>query len=76
MPNKLDMQGSSITLTWLSTTFHTLDVDASKEIIARHTRAFILRLLGGFLMVDASAVRVNLKWLPLLCDFGEIGRLS
>ena len=53
-----------------------MDVDALEETIARHTRAFILQLLGGFLMADASAARASLKWLPLLSDFGEIGRLS
>ena len=76
VPDESHIQGSSVALTWFSSQFQTLDVDASEATIARHTRAFILQLLGGFLMADASAARVSLKWLPLLSDFGEIGRLS
>ena len=76
VPPDSELQGSSVTLTWLGSEFRSLDVDASEETIARHTRAFILRLIGGFLMADASAARVSLKWLPLLRDFGELGTLS
>lgn len=76
VPEESDMQGCTVKLTWFKKAFDTLDVDASEETIARHTRAFILRLLGGFLMPDSSASRVSLKWLPLLQDFAEVGRLS
>ena len=71
-----NMQGSAVKLTWFSTTFLTMYVDTSEETIACHTYAFILRLLGGFLTADASASRASLKWLSLLRDFGEVGRLS
>ena len=75
IPEEPNLQQSTVKLTWFNTAFPTLDVDASKEMIARHTHAFILRLLGGFLMANALASRVSLKWLPLLRDFGEAGRL-
>ena len=76
MLEESDMQGCTIKLTWFKTAFPTLDVDAFDEMIARHTRAFILWLFGGFFMADALVSRVCLKWLPLLRDFGEAGRLS
>ena len=71
-----DMQGCTIKLTWFRSAFPTLDVDAFDEIVAHHTHAYILQLLSGFFMLDASASRVSLKSLPFFRDFSEAGRLS
>ena len=71
-----DMQGCTVKLTWFRSAFLALDVDASNKTVVHHTRAYILWLLGGFLMADASTSRVSLKWLLLLRDFSETGRLS
>ena len=61
VPDDTNMQGCTTKLTWFRGAFPTLDVDASDKTIARHTHTYILRLLGGFLIVDASASRVSLK---------------
>ena len=76
MPEERDRQQSTIKFTLLKSTFLTLDVDAFEETIAHHTCEYILELLGGFLLAEALASRVSLKWLPLLRDFRKTGRLS
>ena len=71
-----DMQGCTIKLTWFRSAFATLDVNTSNETIAHYTHAYILRLLDGYLMPNASTFKVSLKWLPFLRDFGEAERVN
>ena len=54
----------------------TLGDNPTQDIIARHTRAYIMVLFGGVLFPDKSGFRVSLKWLPLLRDFRRIRSFS
>ena len=76
MPSQNERNGYSIFLSWFSNSFHDLELDASREIVVRHTRAYIMQMLGGFLMVDKLGSRVHLRWLPLLHDFEYFGSFS
>ena len=42
----------------------------------RFAYVYILRLIGGFLMLDRSGHKVYLMYLPLLEDFHEAGQYS
>ncbi|XP_027337000.1 serine/threonine-protein phosphatase 7 long form homolog [Abrus precatorius] len=37
--------------------------------LTRFARAYIMRLIGGFMLVDYSSSRVTVRYLPLLEDF-------
>ena len=54
--------------------FPTFDVDASDEMVARHICTYIFQLLSGILTLDALAARVILRWLPIFCEFNEVGK--
>ena len=67
--SKDEQNGYSVFLSWFSSTFHDLDADAPTEIVIRHTWAYIMQMLEGFLMADKLGSRVHLRWLPLLHVF-------
>ncbi|KAF7827624.1 serine/threonine-protein phosphatase 7 long form-like protein [Senna tora] len=62
------MKGQRVSLLWLQENFSDLAEDASDEVVQQFARAYILRLIGGFLMVDHSSRYVYLMYLPLLAD--------
>jgi hypothetical protein len=68
VPEQRVMNGQRVLLTWLDTTFAELPADADEEVLQQYARAFILRMIGGFLMPDTSGNRVNLMYLPFLED--------
>ncbi|KAF1894958.1 hypothetical protein Lal_00022453 [Lupinus albus] len=49
-------------MSWLDSTFQQLLDDATEIVVDQHARAFILRMIGGFLMPDTSGSRVHLIW--------------
>lgn len=67
-PEEQVMSGQRVLLRWLDTTFAELPADADEEVLQQYARAFILRMIGGFLMPDTSGNRVNLMYLPFLED--------
>ena len=68
-----DIFGQRLRLSWLSEHFSLLELDADVEAVHRYTRAFMLQLIGGFLLVDKSNNMVHLMFLPLLEDFSVTG---
>ena len=70
------LDGQRLPVSWLAETFPHLPPDADDEHIRRFTRAYIMRLIGGYLMPDRSAHRVPLMYLSLLHDFEEAGFYS
>jgi hypothetical protein len=42
----------------------------------QYVRAYILRLIGGLLMIDSSSMRVPLRYLLLLRNFDNCGEYS
>ena len=53
-------------MTWLDTHFIAVPADADDEVLRRHARAYILRLLGGVLFTDKTQNKVHLMYLQLL----------
>ncbi|CAL0320991.1 unnamed protein product [Lupinus luteus] len=63
--------GQRVQMTWLDSTFEVLPEDIDDIIVQQHARAFILRMIGGFLMPDTPGSRVHLMYLPLLEDLSD-----
>ena len=61
---------------WLRDTFPGLDNDSIELERIRYARAYILQLIGGYLMSDSSRSRVHLRWLLKLVDFRAASELS
>ncbi|MFQ6652364.1 hypothetical protein Gotur_024265, partial [Gossypium turneri] len=74
IPEKMD--GGKIEMGWLCDTFPDPDEDSTEIERIRYTRAYILQLIGGYLMPDLSRSRVHLRWLLKLVDFRAAGELS
>ncbi|XP_019442244.1 PREDICTED: serine/threonine-protein phosphatase 7 long form homolog [Lupinus angustifolius] len=66
-----ELMGQRVKLTWLERTCRDLPDNANDIIIEQHARAFILRIIGGFLIPHTSGNRVHLMYLPLLEDLTE-----
>ena len=73
-PELLD--GQRLSVPWLAETFHELADDADDETVRCFARAYILRLIGGYLMPDRTGHRVSLMYLSLLGDFQSAGQYS
>ncbi|CAL0312232.1 unnamed protein product [Lupinus luteus] len=71
IPSGRQIMGQRVQMTWLDSTFEVLPEDADDVVVQQHARAFILRMIGGFLMPDTSGSRVHLMYLPLLEDLSD-----
>ncbi|KAF1882120.1 hypothetical protein Lal_00038764 [Lupinus albus] len=76
VPNERQIVGQCIQMSWLDSTFQQLPDDVTEIVIDQHARAFILRMIGGFLMSDTSGSRVHLMYLLLLEDLSETYQYS
>ncbi|XP_019435830.1 PREDICTED: serine/threonine-protein phosphatase 7 long form homolog [Lupinus angustifolius] len=57
------IMGQRVQMAWLDSTFEELSEGANDVVIEKHARAFIMRMIGGFLMPDTSGARVHLMHL-------------
>ncbi|KAF7822032.1 serine/threonine-protein phosphatase 7 long form-like protein [Senna tora] len=73
-PEQLD--GQRLSLVWLQENFNQLNENATEVEVQQFARAYILRLIGGMLMVDYSSHYVYLMYLPLLGDLQQAGTYS
>ncbi|KAH1114621.1 hypothetical protein J1N35_007999, partial [Gossypium stocksii] len=71
-----DINGGRIEMGWLRDTFSELDNDLTKLKRIRYARAYILKMIGGYLMPDLSRNLVHLRWLLKLVDFRAADKLS
>ncbi|KAF1866337.1 hypothetical protein Lal_00024344 [Lupinus albus] len=71
IPTDKQIIGQRIQMSWLDSTFQQLPDDANDIVIHQHARAFILRMIGSFLMPDTYGSRVHLMYLSLLQDLSE-----
>ncbi|XP_019455030.1 PREDICTED: serine/threonine-protein phosphatase 7 long form homolog [Lupinus angustifolius] len=76
VPAGNELMGQRVKLTWLERTFRDLPDNANDVIIEQHAKAFILRMIGEFLMPDTSGNRVHLMYLPFLDDLTETFQYS
>ncbi|KAK5845473.1 hypothetical protein PVK06_001661 [Gossypium arboreum] len=63
-------------MAWLRNNFMELAEDSTEERRERYTRAYIIQIIGGFLMLDKSRNLVHLRWLLELIDFRGADELS
>ncbi|XP_019427220.1 PREDICTED: serine/threonine-protein phosphatase 7 long form homolog [Lupinus angustifolius] len=70
------IMGQRIQMSWLDSTFIVIPEGAGDFVIEQHARAFILRMIGGFLVSDTSGSRVHLMYLPLLEDLSQTYQYS
>ncbi|KAG8490768.1 hypothetical protein CXB51_013917 [Gossypium anomalum] len=68
--------GGRIELKWLQDNFQDLDGSSSPLEREQHARAYILRLIGGVLMLNKSQALVHLSWLLQLVDLKETSQLN
>ncbi|KAK5775165.1 hypothetical protein PVK06_043034 [Gossypium arboreum] len=57
-------------------TFSESDNDSTELERIRYAQAYILEMIGGYLMPDLSRNRVHLRWLLKFVDFRAVGELS
>ncbi|KAH1107351.1 hypothetical protein J1N35_011119 [Gossypium stocksii] len=69
-------KGAQISINWLEKIFDKLLDDSTEEVIQQYAQAFIMRLIGGILMLDNSRNLVHIRWLRHLMDFSECTKLS
>ncbi|KAH1249959.1 Serine/threonine-protein phosphatase 7 long form [Glycine max] len=71
-PQEGELQGSVVKLSWLAHHFSQINIhDGNVEQLHRFTRAWILRFIGGVLLVDKSSSKVSLRYLQFLRDFEQ-----
>ncbi|KAK5777037.1 hypothetical protein PVK06_045002 [Gossypium arboreum] len=61
---------------WLRDTFPEPDNDSTELERIQYAQAYILEIIGGYLMPDLSRNLVHLRWLLKLVDFRVAGELS
>ncbi|KAG8478692.1 hypothetical protein CXB51_028557 [Gossypium anomalum] len=71
-----NIYGGRIEMGWLRDTFSKPGNDSTKVERIRYARAYILEMIGGYLMLDLSRNLVHLRWLLKLVDFRVVGKLS
>ncbi|KAG8499333.1 hypothetical protein CXB51_005850 [Gossypium anomalum] len=65
-----------IEMGWLRDKFPELDNDSTELERIQYARAYIIEMVGGYLMSDLSRNLVHLRWLLKLVDFRAAGELS
>nr|KYP48965.1 Serine/threonine protein phosphatase 7 long form isogeny [Cajanus cajan] len=73
VPPQSEIKGHRMKLSWLAANFGDIadDID-DVHVLVRYARAWILRYVGGVLVLDRSSSYVSLRWLVFLRDFDII----
>ncbi|XP_052878959.1 protein MAINTENANCE OF MERISTEMS-like [Gossypium arboreum] len=71
-----NINGGRIEMGWLRDTFSKPDDDSTELEKIRYARAYILQIIGDYLMSDLSRNLVHLIWLLKLVDFRAAGEFS
>lgn len=76
IPPPTALYGGRLSMYWLDDQFKELPENASDVTVQQFARAYILRLIGGLVLVDKSSRFVHLVYLPMLEDFQVAGSYS
>ncbi|PKI62857.1 hypothetical protein CRG98_016694 [Punica granatum] len=68
--------GGMVKLSWLKEFFSECPEDGYVEQIERHTRAYLLYLLGSTIFSTTTGNKVPVMYLPLFGDFEQCGRYA
>lgn len=71
-----DLNGGMLKLTWLKDCFSKCPEDASIETLERHTRAYLLYLVGSTIFSTTTGNKVSVMYLPLFENFDEAGKFA
>ncbi|KAG8472750.1 hypothetical protein CXB51_034645 [Gossypium anomalum] len=71
-----NIYGGQIEMSWLQDTFPELGNDLIELERIRYAGAYILEMIGCYLMPDLSRNLIHLRWLLKLVDFRVAGKLS
>ncbi|KAG8475437.1 hypothetical protein CXB51_032222 [Gossypium anomalum] len=71
-----NINGGRIEMGWLRDTFPEPDNESTELERIQYARAYILEMIGDYLMLDLSRNLVHLRWLLKLVDFRATGELS
>ncbi|MFQ6665532.1 hypothetical protein Gotur_032243 [Gossypium turneri] len=74
IPNNI--YGGRIEIGWLRDIFPESENDSTEVERIQYARAYILEIIGDYLMPDLSRNLVHLRWLLKLVDFRAAGELS
>lgn len=68
--------GGMVKLSWLKESFSECPEDASNEDVERHTRAYLLYLVGSTIFSTTTGNKVPVMYLPLFENFDEAGKYA
>ncbi|XP_057505714.1 protein MAIN-LIKE 2-like [Actinidia eriantha] len=68
--------GGMVKLSWLKETFSQCPEDAAIEDIERHTRAYLLYLVGSTIFSTTTGNKVPVMYLPLFENFDQAGKYA
>ncbi|XVF31875.1 hypothetical protein REPUB_Repub17cG0032100 [Reevesia pubescens] len=75
-PDSTYASGGMVKLSWLKEFFSQCPEDASIEEIERHTRAYLLYLVGSTIFSTTTGNKVPVMYLPLFENFDDAGRYA
>ncbi|KAF7807039.1 serine/threonine-protein phosphatase 7 long form-like protein [Senna tora] len=77
-PPEGKLRGQRLSMKWLNETFSfaNFPLNPTNDDIEHFARAYILKLIGGYLMPDKSSKEVYLMYLPLLADLTAVRTFS
>ncbi|KAF7845062.1 serine/threonine-protein phosphatase 7 long form-like protein [Senna tora] len=75
-PPASKLKGSRVNMTWFDERFSQVPENATPIQLEQFARAYILRLLGCFLMPDTSGNLQSLMYLPLLENLDDVKKFS
>ncbi|KAF7823303.1 serine/threonine-protein phosphatase 7 long form-like protein [Senna tora] len=77
VPSDHVLAGQRVSMLWLSDQFNvTPHANAPQMYLEQYARAYILRLIGGYLMPDKTSTHCCLMYLNMLRDFDACGAYS
>ncbi|XP_022947749.1 protein MAIN-LIKE 2-like isoform X1 [Cucurbita moschata] len=68
--------GGMVKLSWLKEFFSRCHEDAPMEIVERHTRAYLLYLVGSTIFSTTTGNKVPVMYLPLFENFDHCGKFA
>ncbi|KAF2302192.1 hypothetical protein GH714_033696 [Hevea brasiliensis] len=76
VPDTGYMSGGMVKLSWLKEYFSQCPDDSPLEEIERHTRAYLLYLVGSTIFSTTTGNKVPIMYLPLFDDFEKAGKYA
>ncbi|KAL0909466.1 hypothetical protein M5K25_020339 [Dendrobium thyrsiflorum] len=75
-PGEMTDRTTKLKLSWLRDNFKDVSDNASPQTVAFHTRAYIMHMLGSWVLPNRSGNAVPCQYLPLLENFAKCGQTA